>query len=126
MAVELSLLGMVLVGETYAIVVCHLELSICTLLPNRGATNADASSSFSFSTTMSALPSFLKPLSRPDITHLPYKNAIFRHEAPLEPVHALWWPCKETDSSPDVVLIFIPGNLFRSVIIRTYKEPGVI
>jgi len=58
---------------------------------------------------MPGLPSFLEPLDKPDTANLPYENAIFRH-APLGPVHALWWPCKQIDTIPNVVLLFIPGN----------------
>src|ERR1700685_3490518 len=61
---------------------------------------------------MSGLPSFLESLDKPHTALRPYKNAIFTHKAPLGPVHALWWPCRQIDSIPDVVLLFIPGKLY--------------
>jgi pimeloyl-ACP methyl ester carboxylesterase len=56
-------------------------------------------------------PSFLQFLYRPNTAHLPYKDAIFKHKAPIGPVHAQWWTCKQVDAvNPEVVLLFIPGN----------------
>ncbi|KAF7965126.1 hypothetical protein HWV62_45539 [Athelia sp. TMB] len=55
------------------------------------------------------LPPFL--VSRKGCNNaLPYYDAIFEHEQPIGPVHALWWPCKRADSDPNIVLLFIPGT----------------
>ncbi|TFK36880.1 hypothetical protein BDQ12DRAFT_713826 [Crucibulum laeve] len=60
----------------------------------------------------SHLPPFLHPLtasdSAPSKEALTFHEAVFYHQAPLGPAHALWWPSKQT--TPNVVILFIPGN----------------
>lgn len=71
---------------------------------------------------MSAVPKFLEAWDTPDTAHLPYQNAIFMHKPPIGPVHALWWPCRQIGSAPDVVLLFIPGKFIRNIIPRTLNN----
>ncbi|KAF8898924.1 hypothetical protein BD779DRAFT_1486254 [Infundibulicybe gibba] len=39
-----------------------------------------------------------------------YLDAVFNHEFPLGPVHSLWWPNRDDNKPPNVILLFIPGN----------------
>ena len=62
---------------------------------------------------MSQIPTFLKPLDTvlTSWSDTPFSNAIFLHQPPLAPVHALWWPCTAAGNAPEVVVFFIPGKL---------------
>jgi hypothetical protein len=102
--------------------VVYLDSFIYTKMPNRVQIVRVPSLS---TVTMSSLPSFLEPLNQPDATHLPYTSAIFRHKAPLAPVHALWWPCKQADSTPDIDIFFIPGKYPRDHHCRNLRSNRV-
>ncbi|KIY45799.1 hypothetical protein FISHEDRAFT_48609 [Fistulina hepatica ATCC 64428] len=39
-----------------------------------------------------------------------FLDGIFPHAAPLQDVHAQWWPATENPAAPDTVILFIPGN----------------
>ncbi|KAI0062556.1 hypothetical protein BV25DRAFT_1870311 [Artomyces pyxidatus] len=61
------------------------------------------------------LPAFLEswgelavsPTSPEDTRHV---NAVFRHKHPLGPAQTLWWPAGTKESTPDTVILFLPGN----------------
>ncbi|KDR85373.1 hypothetical protein GALMADRAFT_52315 [Galerina marginata CBS 339.88] len=56
------------------------------------------------------LPSFLHPFSSQDTPSAPFQSAQFIHSGALGSSHALWWPPRSSDSEPDALLLFIPGN----------------
>lgn len=70
---------------------------------------------------LAKLPPFLVPWKE-SADDTPYCNAIFEHEQPIGPVHALWWPCKQADCDPNLVLLFIPGTNGSKLNIRRVKR----
>jgi hypothetical protein len=62
-------------------------------------------------TMTSVLPPFLhahEPRQH-DATSRPYTEATFKHSAVPNTAFALWWPGADTETTPDVVILFIPG-----------------
>ncbi|KAF9015551.1 hypothetical protein BDQ17DRAFT_1229560 [Cyathus striatus] len=57
------------------------------------------------------LPPFLKVHKAVTMqSHTSFHNAMFDHQPPLAPTHAIWWPSKKKSAAPVTVILFIPGN----------------
>jgi hypothetical protein len=62
---------------------------------------------------MSRLPGFLERL--PSTEDRSYIQASINSEGLIVSgrTHALWWPCRDIQATPNIVLIFIPGRLVQ-------------